>query len=171
MLAYAFLLLSIGFRFLPHTFSFTMTAALLYFGARRSRREVLFALPLLAAADLGLNFFVYHFPFSVDLLITWAWYAAMMLGAGTLLRQGAKLGKLAGASLAGSLSFFAISNFAVWLVWHMYPMTWQGLAACYAAAVPFFRYAPAVDLAFAAAFFGIGALLEARSHARVQAAA
>jgi hypothetical protein len=172
MLAYAFLLVAVAFRFLPHAFGFTpILAALLYFGARRPRKEVLCALPLLAAADLALNAFVYHYPFSVDLLITWAWYAAIMLGAGAVLRNGARPLRLAGASLTGSVSFFVISNFAVWLAWRMYPMTWQGLTACYAAAVPFFRYTPLGDLVFTAVFFGIGAMVESRHEARAHAIA
>ncbi len=41
-------------------------------------------------------------------------------------------------SLAGSILFFAVSNFGVWASSGMYPMTWSGFVACYVAAVPFF---------------------------------
>ena len=40
---------------------------------------------------------------------------------------------LAGAALVTSISFFLISNFAVWAVGGMYPKTLPGLAACYVA--------------------------------------
>ena len=44
------------------------------------------------------------------------------------------------AYLAGSIAsvlFFVITNFAVWLSGY-YGLTWQGLVACYIAAIPFF---------------------------------
>jgi hypothetical protein len=41
-------------------------------------------------------------------------------------------------SFAGSIVFFLISNFGVWAASGMYPITWNGLAACYVAAIPFF---------------------------------
>ena len=53
-----------------------------------------------------------------------------------------------------SLSFFAISNFAVWALWNMYPKTLAGLAECYTMAIPFFRNTAVSDLLFAGAFFG-----------------
>jgi len=70
--------------------------------------------------------------------------------------------RVGAASLVGSVSFFVVSNFAVWAVWNMYPKTLGGLGACYVAAVPFFRNAVVSDLLFAAAFFGIGYLVSHR---------
>lgn len=172
MLAYLFLLLAVGVRFLPHTFGLTpLTAALLFFGAKRPRREVLYALPLLALADVGLNYFVYHYALSLDLLVTWAWYAGMMLASNAILRQNARPLRLTAASLSGSVSFFVISNFAVWLVWQMYPMTLAGLAACYAAGVPFFRYAMLGDLAFTLVIFTLAHFVEQMSARKVEVAA
>ena len=43
------------------------------------------------------------------------------------------------ATLAGSLLFFVVTNFAVWATGRLYPLTGSGLAACYVAAIPFFR--------------------------------
>ena len=58
------------------------------------------------------------------------------------------------SSLAGSLFFFLASNFAHWLWFGGYDRNLSGLAACYEAAIPFFRYTLAGDLVFATAFFG-----------------
>ncbi len=44
-----------------------------------------------------------------------------------------------GAALAGSVQFFIITNFGVWLVSDLYPKTAAGLVNCYVAAIPFFR--------------------------------
>jgi hypothetical protein len=63
------------------------------------------------------------------------------------------------ASLTASLSFYAVSNFAVWAVWNLYPKTLAGLAECYTMAIPFFRNTMASDLLFAGAFFGLAAVM------------
>ena len=71
---------------------------------------------------------------------------------------------LAGAALAMSVGFFLLSNFAVWLVWNMYPHTLDGLAACYAAALPFFGTTLAGDALYTGLLFGLHALaVRARS--------
>jgi hypothetical protein len=64
------------------------------------------------------------------------------------------------ASVAGSVSFFVITNFGMWLFSGFYPATLSGLAACYVAAIPFFQNSVAGDLFYAAALFGGFALLE-----------
>ncbi|HSA94263.1 MAG TPA: DUF6580 family putative transport protein [Terriglobales bacterium] len=165
MLAYLFVALAIALRFLPPMLNFTpVGASLLYFGARQPRRRMWIPLLMLAASDVVLNRFVYGYPFTGDLLITWAWYAAIALMGG-LLRENHRPLRIAGAALATSVSFFLVSNFAVWAVWSMYPKTLDGLLACYAAAVPFFRNTVASDLVFTAAFFGLPALVASISRA------
>ena len=164
MLAYLFLAFAVAVhaRFLPLPFSFTpVTAALLYFGARRPRREMWIPVAALAAAGVYLSRSVYGYALSADLLVTWAWYAGVVLLGGMLAKQASAL-RVGAASLAGSVSFFVVSNFAVWAVWNMYPKTMGGLMACYVAAVPFFRNAVVADLFFAVAFFGIGYLVSHR---------
>jgi hypothetical protein len=169
MLAYIFLLFAVAVhaRFLPLPFSFApVTAALLYFGARRPRREMWIPVGALALAGVYLSRSVYGFAPSADLLITWAWYAGMVLLGGILAQQASAL-RVASASLAGSMSFFLLSNFSVWAVWNMYPKNLGGLMACYVAGVPFFRNAVVSDLFFAAVFFGIGYLASDRPEAGI----
>src|SRR5579872_1543672 len=164
MLAYVFVLLAIAVRFLPfagplnilpHAWHFTpVAAALLFFGARGSRRQMWVPLVLFAAADIVLTKFVYGFPVTWDHLVTFAWYAAI-LWLGTGLREKSGLGRVVGAALASSVSFFLISNFAVWAAWpEMYPRSWNGLLMSYAAGVPFFRGTLESDLFFTVAMFG-----------------
>ena len=168
MLAYVFVVVAIAFRFLPQTIGFTpITASLLYFGARSPRKWMWAPLLLMAVGDFYLTRVVYHYPFKADQFVIWAWYAAMIL-LGGLLRNKAGWARIAGASLAGSVSFFLVSNFAVWLVWDMYPKTLAGLATCYTLALPFFRNGVLGDLMFTAAFFGIGAMLSAREPAEAK---
>jgi hypothetical protein len=153
MLAYFFVILAVAMRILPHPMAFTpVGAALLFFGARGPRRHLWVPVALLAVSDLLLNKFTYAYPFTGDQIASWAWYAGM-LWLGTRLRENARPLPIVGAALAGSVSFFLLSNFAVWVVWDMYPKTISGLMACYAAGVPFFRRALEGDVLFTALMF------------------
>ena len=40
---------------------------------------------------------------------------------------------------AASVMFFVVTNFCVWALGSLYPKTWEGLLACYVAAIPFFQ--------------------------------
>ena len=170
MLAYLFVLLAIAVRFLPfagplnflpHAWHFTpLAASLLFFGARGSRRQMWIPLTLLAATDVVLTRFIYAYPFSWDILITWAWYAAI-LWLGTALRKDAKPLPIVGAALGSSVSFFLVSNFMVWAAGTMYPKTWAGLVTCYDLGVPFFRHTLEGDLLFTCAMFATPVVLNA----------
>jgi len=172
MLAYLFLVFAVAVhaRFLPLPYSFApVTAALLYFGARRPRKEIWIPVAALAVAGLYLSRSVYAYSFSADLLVTWAWYAAIVLLGGLLARNATAL-RIGAASLTAAVAFFLLSNFAVWAVWSMYPKTASGLAMCYVAGLPFFRNAVVSDLFFAATFFGIGYLVSHRQEEGVTVA-
>ncbi len=167
MLAYLFVIIAVAvhLRFFALPFSFTpVAAALLYFGARMPRKQMWVPVVLLAVSDVYLTRVTYAYPLTADHFVTWAWYAAMVLLSGVLIKGFSAI-RIGAASLTASVSFFLISNFAVWMVWRdMYPKTFDGLIACYVAGLPFFRNAVASDLLFTAAFFGIGYLAN-REHA------
>ena len=57
---------------------------------------------------------------------------------GWLLKTRPSVARLAAATVVGSLLFYLVTNAAVWYAW--YPHSWEGLARCYAVAVPFFKY-------------------------------
>jgi hypothetical protein len=161
MLAYLFVIFAVLARmpFMPHPWNFTpVAAALLYFGARGSRRQLWVPFALLAASDVILTNFVYSYQFSWDHFVTWAWYAAI-LWLGSQLRENSTWLRVGGAALASSVSFFVVSNFAVWACWNMYPKTLPGLMTCYAAGLPFFRRGLAGDLLFTAVMFGLPAMV------------
>ena len=158
MLAYVFVLFAVAVRFMPHPLAFTpVAAALLYFGARGPRRQLWVPLALLAASDVILTKIVYSYPLTWDHFVTWAWYAAI-LWLGSQLRENANWLRIGGAALASSVSFFVVSNFAVWACWNMYPKTLSGLMTCYAAGLPFFRRGFAGDMLFTAVMFGVPAV-------------
>jgi hypothetical protein len=166
MLAYFFVALAVAVRLMPHPLAFTpVTGALLYFGARGPRRQAWIPVVLLMASDLILNKFTYAYPFTWDQVASWIWYGAM-LWVGTRMREQVNPFTVVGSALAGSVSFFLFSNFASWVTWtDMYPRTFAGLMASYAAGLPFFRRAIEGDMLFTCAMFGLPVLVGAVSSA------
>jgi Family of unknown function (DUF6580) len=144
MFAYLLLLLAVLTRVMPHAGWLNFTAvggALLYFGARRSWREMLIPLAVLMATDYYLTTYAYHYSFRWEAYVTtWAWYLmAMALGL-ILLHARTTFARVAAGVLLGPTSFFVVSNYAVWAgSASMYPHTTGGLVACYAAGLPFYR--------------------------------
>jgi hypothetical protein len=168
MVAYLLVLLAIVTRVVPHAGWMNFTAlggALLYFGARRSWREMLAPVALLMAADYYLTVYSYHYAFHWQAYATtWAWYAAMIVLGQILLSTRVTFLRVAAGALLGPTSFFVISNFAVWAGSNMYPRTWDGLVACYVAAIPFYRNDLASTAIVLGLAFGVPALVR-RMHA------
>lgn len=157
MLAYAVLLLAVFSRFLPHlvhatAWNFTaIGGGLLFFGSRMgsggftrtAALKLASALAALMATDYILTTYFYTgYAFHVSgYIVTWLWYAAVCLIGMGLLQKPSVLRVGAGA-IASATSFFLLSNFMVWAgagIGVMYPRTLAGLAACYTAAIPFYR--------------------------------
>jgi len=147
MFAYVLVLLGVASRYLmaPHVAWLNFTAvggSLLYFGARRSRREMLAPLAVLMASDYCLTTYFYGYAFHwQDYVVTWGWYVAAMALGWILLGKRVSFMRGAVAALLGPTSFFVVSNFVVWASasFSNYPHTLAGLATCYVAAIPFYR--------------------------------
>ena len=163
MAAYLLLLVAVLSRLLPHAGWFNFTAvggALLYFGARRSWREMLAPLAALVATDYVLTVYTYHYSFNwQSYLPTWAWYLAAMALGQILLRSRTTVLRVAAGALLGPTSFFVLSNYAVWAGSGMYPRTLGGLGACFMAAVPFYRNDLISTAIVAGAAFGLPVLV------------
>lgn len=171
MLAYLFVILAFAVRFLPHPWAFTPVAAsLLFFAAYRSHRQLWFPVALLAVSDVILTKFVYGYPFTWDHYVTWVWYAAILL-LGTRLRNNEKPLWIGASALASSVSFFLLSNFAVWACFDMYPKNFAGLLTSYTMGLPFFRNDLIGTMVFSAVFFAVPALLRLQQDLRHKAAA
>jgi Family of unknown function (DUF6580) len=160
--AYLLVVLGVLSRVVPFPgMNFTAVGAgLLYFGARRPLREM--ALPVLAlmATDYYLTAFAYHYPWHTSAyLITWGWYAAVVVLGRILLSKRVTVPRVLGGPVVASTSFFLISNYAVWAGGPMYPHTMVGLGACYAAALPFYRNDLVSTTVIAAVAFGVPALV------------
>lgn len=165
MLAYLFVLLAVAVRVMAGTGTFAtlgftpVGASLLFFGSRMPRKQFLAPVALLVASDLYLNLKVYGMALTWDQTIVWAWYVGACF-IGVLLRGRIKPLNVFGAALGSAVSFYVVSNFAVWAAGSVgYPKTFAGLLACYAAAIPFFQKGLASDVAFSAVFFTIPVLI------------
>lgn len=143
-------------RLLPHPPNFSPIAAMALFGgAYLPKRALAFAAPfgaliisdaLLGGFYPGMN--LVYLSFGLTVLIGWA-----VAKRKTVLT-------IAGAALASSVLFFILTNFGMWLFSGFYPLTWEGLVACYVAAIPFFQNTVAGDLFFTAILFGGFAVAE-----------
>jgi hypothetical protein len=145
--------------------------ALLYFGARRTWREMLAPLAALVATDFYLTLFAYHYPMHWQGYVpTWTWYIAAMALGQILLRSRTTLPRFISAVVLGPTSFFLMSNFGVWLVGDMYAKTWDGLVACFVAGLPFYRNDLASTTIIAGLAFGAPILVRRLQHNRIAAA-
>ena len=155
-------------RLLPHPPNFSPVEAIALFGgAYFASKQWSMVVPLLAllVSDLALG--ALHGASYAAYLgghTFWSVYACIALSVvlGFGLRGKASGGRVIGYSLAGSVLFFVVTNFAVWLWDPLYPKTGAGLAACYAAGIPFFRWTVLGTLFYSALLFGGFALLRHR---------
>ena len=159
MFAYLLTLFGVLGHAIPHPgLPFTAVGgSLLYFGARRPLWQAIFPVAALAASDYYLTTHIYNFPFVVQgYLLTWAWYAAVIVLGAILLRKSTTFARVTSGILLASTSFFIASNYAVWVGQvGMYPHTLAGLTTCYAAALPFYRYDLVSTAIVASLAFGI----------------
>ena len=150
----ALTLFTLLWRVLPHGWNMTPALALALFAGARLQRPVLrFALPLFAmlVSDLVLGF---H---DTMLYVYGALALVVLMGQG--FARGASLPGYAGLSVSGSLLFFVITNFGVWMSGSLYPLTVDGLAACYTMALPFLWKTLAGDLFFVLGFYAVFTLV------------
>lgn len=149
------IILAVLSRFLPFPPNVAPVAAIALFGgAYFSNKGLALLLPvgimLLSDLFIGLH---------STLLFVYASFALIMLVGYYFLGDKLSPMRLLGASLSGSVLFYLITNFGVWLVSPYYPLTPEGLLSSYTMAIPFFHYTLLGDLAYSSALFGSYALL------------
>lgn len=142
-------------RILPHPVNVTpITAMALFSGAYFSNKGTAFIIPWLAMllSDCVIGFHsqlvMVYLSFAVTVCIGFA------------LRSQKRIFPICFATLASSTLFFLITNFGVWFFDQLYPKTFNGLWACYTAAIPFFRNSLLGDFFYGAVLFGTFALAE-----------
>jgi hypothetical protein len=157
-------------RFFP-VMNFSPLAAMgLFGGAYLSKRWLALTLPLLAVwfSDILLNNTIYaHMNEGFTFFYQgWEWqygaYLAITLLGMLIFRRGVSGPKVLGSSLVASALFFMISNFGVWASGLLYPLTLEGLLACYAAGLPFLKGTLFGDMFYSGVLFGGFYLLQQR---------
>jgi len=136
-------------RLLPHPPNFTAVTAIALFSAvYLDRRHVLIVpLAIMLISDFIIGFHD---------MVLWVYLSFLLIAlTGLWLRRHQGVTATLGVTLTGSLLFFLLTNFGVWLsVQSMYPHNMAGLYQCYAAAIPFFRNSVIGDLVYVGAMFG-----------------
>jgi hypothetical protein len=141
-------------RIVPHPWHFTPMIALgLFAGAKAAKVQtgLIVTLAALLLSDAILGFYSGM----------WFVYAATLVPvfAGRWIRPWQGVGAVTAAALGSSVSFFIFTNFPSWASGRTYTHDLAGLAACYAAAIPFFQNQLLGDAFYTAVLFGGYALL------------
>ena len=172
MVAYLLVLLAVLSRYLVvghvSLLNFTaVTGGLIYFGAKRSWREMAGPVAILMISDYLLTTYAYHYAFHWQGYIpTWIWYVAAMALGQILLKAKTSWQRVVASAILGPTAFWLYSNFAVWFSGTIYPHTREGLWACYVAAIPFYRNDLAATSIVMAAAFGVPVLVKRMSMAQ-----
>ncbi len=151
-------------RLLPHPLNFTPIGAMALFGgACFADKRMAFFVPLAAMllSDLAIVLLSGNIAQGLHGTLP-AVYAsfALIVCLGFWLRGRRKVVPIAAATLASATLFFVVTNFGVWATSSLYPQTWDGLVACYVAAIPFFQNTLLGDAFYATLLFGGLALAE-----------
>lgn len=129
-------------RLLPHWPNFTPVMAIALCGGVlfSNRLQALFvALGSMMLSDLALGS-VFGLDYAVHSAQPWVY--ACVLGTALLghaLRDGSTVRQIVLGGSISSISFFLVTNFAVWLQGSFYPATLDGLMMCYGAGLAFYR--------------------------------
>ena len=138
-------------------------SAIAMFAAATLPRKTSWIIPiaLMVVSDAVIGWYTWQVMVSV--------YASFLgsLALGTWIRSKLNIKRIIGATLAGSIVFFVVTNAAVFAFDGMYPHTISGIGQAYLSALPFFRNTVLGDLGYSALFFGLGALAMVYSRYKV----
>ena len=144
------ILVAVLSRLIPHPPNFTPIIAMGLFSGFyfRDNKSLAILLPLAAmfVADIFIGFYL------ISLFVYIA--LALVVFVGLMIPNDGdttSFGNVLFGSLAGSVVFFIISNFGVFLIG--YPKNISGFIACYTAAIPFFQTSISADLLFTTFIF------------------
>ena len=129
------LILSLAFiRLLPHAPNFTPIIAIsIYAGIKFNNKYLALLIPILSMviSDLFIGF--HSSMLAVYLCIV------MNVFIGIFFIKRFTLLNYMYLSFLGACIFYIVTNFSVWMLSNMYPLTMEGLIMCYLLALPFFQ--------------------------------
>jgi hypothetical protein len=151
MFSYLIILIGALLRVIPHPANFAPIAAIALFGGTYIKNKKL-ALVLPLFAMIISDFFIGFDSLQWRLLVYGSFALVGLIG--FLIRKNKKLATIFGGTLAGSIVFYLITNFAFFYSPSMYPHDLSGIISSYINALPFFRNSLAGDLFYVGVFFG-----------------
>jgi hypothetical protein len=143
-------------RLAPHPPNWAPVGAVALFGGARLKGWSAYLVPLLAMliTDPILSHMAGYPAYAWASLVIYGCFFINVLLGRTFLKNTLNPWRIGTVALAGSLQFFLITNFFVWLgAPSLYPHTTGGLIECYIAALPFFERTLTADLFYSAALF------------------
>jgi hypothetical protein len=150
-------------RLLPHPPNVTPIAAMALFGGVFGAGilpALLLPLAAMAASDVLMTLIGHpDGGWHGTLPFVYASLAATV-GIGRLVARRRTALTVAGGAVAASLLFFVVTNLGTWWAGGIYPLTPEGLSACFVAALPFLRLTLLGDLFYSGLLFGGFALGE-----------
>jgi hypothetical protein len=162
------LVIGIASRLIPHYPNFTAVGAISLFGAAfAGRRSIAIVLPFLIMliSDMVLNNLIYASAYPADFsqatflykgaLWTYAALGIIVIFGYSLFRNGVGFPRVFAGAVGSALIFFLITNFGVWAMSTIYPVSFTGLLACYTAGLPFLVNQMMGDLFFSMVLFGV----------------
>ena len=156
-------LVTLGFRFLPHPANFRPLLAIFIFSSGYFRNKmwaVAFPFIIMFLSDLLVNNIMYSSYFDGFVIFyqgaLWTYLAIVSISLLALVvLKNFNFKNTVLMSLIASVMFFLVSNFGVWFNGTMYPHTLQGLVECYTMGIPFFKNTLLSTLLFASVMYGI----------------
>lgn len=144
------IILGISARLLPHAWNVAPIAAIALFAGVYLGRYYALILPPVAmlAGDIFIGFYQWQLALVV--------YSCFMITGliGYLISKHKSFVTIVAGSIAGSVIFFILTNWAVWQFSAWYAKDWAGLIQCYTLAIPFFRNTLLGDLFYTSVLFG-----------------
>ena len=162
LLIVALIVIGILGRMIPHPPNFTPIIAIALLASHVFKNKwIVILTPLMAMwiSDLVLNNYRYTGHHDGGFLVfssssLWVYGPIICIALlGTVLIKKVKISNIALSSISGSLIFFLVSNFGVWISGTMFPKSLFGLIECYTFALPFFGNALVGDLVYCTILF------------------
>lgn len=141
-------------RMIPHPPNFTaLTAVALFAGVYLKEYKLAMLMPFMAL--LLSDFIIGFYPGAWSVYLS---FALVFLVSYILTSQTTSFSKkwvrVLGTGVLGSIVFFIVSNFFVWLNSQMYTLNLSGFIDCYVAAIPFFKNQLLGDVFYSSIIFG-----------------
>jgi hypothetical protein len=156
-LAIFFVVFGAALRFAPHLPNFAPIAAIALFGGVYLNKKYALILPL--AVMLISDYFIGFYDIKLMLGVYLSFILVGVIG--LIIKKRKNILTVIGGSVLGSVLFFLITNFSVWVFYNWYPHTLNGLDQCFSMAIPFFRNTLLGDLFYVAVLFGVYELIVA----------